>query len=51
MSRNLRLSDALRPQDIVSANNFLCHMPPMMAERYLRNIARWHMRMIIVEQE
>jgi hypothetical protein len=32
--------DALGPQDIVMANNFLCHMPPVMAERCLRNIAR-----------
>jgi chemotaxis methyl-accepting protein methylase/mannose-6-phosphate isomerase-like protein (cupin superfamily) len=32
--------DALGPQDIVTANNFLCHMPPLMAERCLRNIAR-----------
>jgi SAM-dependent methyltransferase len=32
--------DALGPQDIVVANNFLCHMDPFMAERCLRNIAR-----------
>jgi mannose-6-phosphate isomerase-like protein (cupin superfamily)/SAM-dependent methyltransferase len=32
--------DALGPQDIVVANNFLCHMDPAMAERCLRNIAR-----------
>lgn len=32
--------DALGPQDIVTANNFLCHMPPEMAEGCLRNIAR-----------
>jgi mannose-6-phosphate isomerase-like protein (cupin superfamily)/SAM-dependent methyltransferase len=32
--------DALGPQDIVIANNFLCHMYPAMAERCLRNIAR-----------
>jgi chemotaxis methyl-accepting protein methylase/mannose-6-phosphate isomerase-like protein (cupin superfamily) len=32
--------DALGAQDIVTANNFLCHMPPPMAERCLRNIAR-----------
>jgi mannose-6-phosphate isomerase-like protein (cupin superfamily)/SAM-dependent methyltransferase len=31
--------DALGPQDIVIANNFLCHMYPSMAERCLRNIA------------
>lgn len=32
--------DALGPQDIVVANNFLCHMDPADAERCLRNIAR-----------
>src|SRR5262249_17739456 len=32
--------DALGPQDIVIANNFLCHMYPPMAERCLRNVAR-----------
>lgn len=32
--------DALGPQDIVVANNFLCHMDPPEAERCLRNIAR-----------
>jgi len=32
--------DALGAQDIVTANNFLCHMPPLMAEKCLRNIAR-----------
>jgi SAM-dependent methyltransferase len=31
---------ALGTQDIVVANNFLCHMDPSMAERCLRNIAR-----------
>jgi SAM-dependent methyltransferase/mannose-6-phosphate isomerase-like protein (cupin superfamily) len=31
---------ALGPQDIVVANNFLCHMDPPMAERCLRNVAR-----------
>jgi mannose-6-phosphate isomerase-like protein (cupin superfamily)/SAM-dependent methyltransferase len=36
----LETIDALGPQDIVTANNFLCHMPPVMAERCLRNIAR-----------
>jgi chemotaxis methyl-accepting protein methylase len=30
----------LGPQDIVVANNFLCHMEPPDAERCLRNIAR-----------
>ncbi len=32
--------DALGLQDIVVANNFLCHMDDLMAERCLRNIAR-----------
>jgi SAM-dependent methyltransferase len=32
--------DALGPQDIVIANNFLCHMHSSMAERCLHNIAR-----------
>ena len=32
--------DALGPQDIVIASNFLCHMPPAMAEECLRNIGR-----------
>jgi SAM-dependent methyltransferase/quercetin dioxygenase-like cupin family protein len=32
--------DGLGPQDIVVANNFLCHMEAPMAERCLRNIAR-----------
>jgi mannose-6-phosphate isomerase-like protein (cupin superfamily)/SAM-dependent methyltransferase len=32
--------DALGPQDMVVANNFLCHMDPPDAERCLRNIAR-----------
>lgn len=30
----------LGPQDIVVANNFLCHMTPVHAEKCLRNIAR-----------
>jgi len=34
------LVPALRPQDIVVASNFLCHMDPVAAERCLRNIAR-----------
>jgi chemotaxis methyl-accepting protein methylase len=34
------LIDALGPQDIVVANNFLCHMPSPAAESCLRNIAR-----------
>src|SRR5262245_12471521 len=32
--------EALGPQDLVVANNFLCHMVPAEAERCLRNIAR-----------
>jgi SAM-dependent methyltransferase len=32
--------DTLGPQDMVIANNFLCHMDPVEAERCLRNIAR-----------
>ena len=32
--------DELGPQDMVVANNFLCHMSPPEAERCLRNIAR-----------
>ena len=32
--------DTLGPQDVVVANNFLCHMDPPEAERCLRNIAR-----------
>jgi mannose-6-phosphate isomerase-like protein (cupin superfamily)/SAM-dependent methyltransferase len=32
--------DALGPQEIVVANNFLCHMDDAMAERCLRNIVR-----------
>jgi chemotaxis methyl-accepting protein methylase/mannose-6-phosphate isomerase-like protein (cupin superfamily) len=32
--------DALGPQDMVVANNFLCHMDASEAERCLRNIAR-----------
>jgi SAM-dependent methyltransferase len=31
--------DTMGPQDIVVANNFLCHMHPSAAERCLRNIA------------
>jgi SAM-dependent methyltransferase len=34
------LLDVLGPQDMVLANNFLCHMDPLDAERCLRNIAR-----------
>jgi mannose-6-phosphate isomerase-like protein (cupin superfamily)/SAM-dependent methyltransferase len=34
------LFDALGPQDIVIANNFLCHMGATAAEKCLRNIAR-----------
>jgi chemotaxis methyl-accepting protein methylase len=32
--------ELLGPQDLVVANNFLCHMEPPEAERCLRNIAR-----------
>ena len=39
MSQNPETIDTLGPQDIVVANNFLCHMHPFMAERCLRNIA------------
>ncbi len=35
-----RLVEKLGPQDIVIANNFLCHMQPRDAERCLHNIAR-----------
>ena len=34
------LLKALGPQDIVVANNFLCHMEPPEADRCLRQIAR-----------
>jgi len=34
------LVDVLGPQDLVLANNFLCHMDPPDADRCLRNIAR-----------
>jgi chemotaxis methyl-accepting protein methylase len=34
------LAEILGPQDIVVANNFLCHMDPAAAEKCLRNIAR-----------
>jgi len=34
------LLDVVGPQDMVVANNFLCHMTPPTAERCLRNIAR-----------
>jgi chemotaxis methyl-accepting protein methylase len=32
--------DAIGPQDTVIASNFLCHMPPSLAEACLRNFAR-----------
>jgi SAM-dependent methyltransferase/mannose-6-phosphate isomerase-like protein (cupin superfamily) len=35
-----KILDALGPQDIVIASNFLCHLDPAVAERTLRNIAR-----------
>jgi chemotaxis methyl-accepting protein methylase len=34
-----RLHEVLGPQDLVVANNFLCHMPPADAEQCLRRIA------------
>ena len=34
------LIEALGPQDIVIASNFLCHMPPMLTEACLRNFVR-----------
>jgi SAM-dependent methyltransferase len=37
---NSEMVDALGPQDIVVANNFVCHMDPPVAESCLRNIAR-----------
>jgi chemotaxis methyl-accepting protein methylase/mannose-6-phosphate isomerase-like protein (cupin superfamily) len=37
---DLEILHALGPQDIVVANNFLCHMDPLIAERCLRHIAR-----------
>jgi chemotaxis methyl-accepting protein methylase len=36
----VEIFDTLGPQDIVVANNFLCHMDDSMAEKCLRNIAR-----------
>lgn len=38
--RDAAALDAMGPQDIVVANNFLCHMDPSMAENCLRNVAR-----------
>ena len=38
--REPEILDTLGLQDIVVANNFLCHMDPSMAERCLRNIVR-----------
>ena len=38
--RQSEILSALGPQDIVVANNFLCHMDAPMAEQCLRNIAR-----------
>jgi chemotaxis methyl-accepting protein methylase len=37
---DLEIVSALGPQDIVVANNFLCHMNAPLAERCLRNIVR-----------
>jgi chemotaxis methyl-accepting protein methylase len=39
-ARDPDLVGVLGPQDVVVANNFLCHMEPHEAERCLRNIAR-----------
>jgi len=39
-ARDPRIVEALGQQDIVVANDFLCHMEPAEAERALRNIAR-----------
>ena len=39
-ARDPRIVDLLGRQDIVVANDFLCHMKPAEAERCLRNIAR-----------
>ena len=38
--RDPELLDVLGPQDVVVANNFLCHMEAPEAEKCLRNIAR-----------
>jgi len=38
--RDSEIHDALGPQDVVVANNFLCHMNAPEAEECLRNIAR-----------
>ena len=38
--RKPEILDTLGPQDIVVANNFLCHMDNSIAERCLRNVAR-----------
>lgn len=38
-ARDLEIVNMLGPQDMVVANNFLCHMDPLDAERCLRNIA------------
>ena len=38
--REPEIVDAIGRQDIVVANDFLCHMEPVEAERCLRNIAR-----------
>lgn len=37
---NPAMATLLGPQDMVVANNFLCHMPPQDAERCLRNVAK-----------
>lgn len=39
-ARDPGIVDALGRQDVVVANDFLCHMKPLEAERCLRNLAR-----------
>ena len=39
-ARDPEILDSLGPQDVVMANNFLCHMEASEAERCLRNIGR-----------
>ena len=39
-AKDPRIAESLGPQDIVVANNFLCHMEDSEADRCLRNIAR-----------
>lgn len=39
-ARDPGMMDVLGPQDLVVANNFMCHMEPEDAEKCLRNVAR-----------